>query len=301
MRRWDITAEQTMKKLFLGVALALLAVAMMAQQTFTGTTVLKTNMHYEDNFDVIVENFKSNVDKDTTIDAGMKGMVKMMAKGIVKNVLKQQEVQKYITALPEGEYTTINYWDGPNNRISAFTPELGRVMIWDQNEGTLIVAYPNLKTALKVTDPAYKSTQFLTSASYRPSDPNAEVTEINGFRAVPNFGTVAKETMPDSEGETIVLGGVEYVKVPAAGYILENYGILVQQTMSKEYFTQEQNLVTCKQAPAVAANYQLPDGYKIVTTADALVKSLKKAIKSNGLAIPCDADNVPENLWSIFK
>lgn len=302
MGRWDITANNTiMKKLFLGAAFALISLAMMAQQTFSGTTVLKTNMHYEENFDVMVENFKATVDKDTTLDAKTKGMAKGMAKAIVKNALKQLELQKYITSLPEGEYTTLNYWDGPKNRIAAFTPEIGRVMIWDGNEGTLIVAYPNLKTALKVTDPAYKTNQFRISTNYRETDPKAEVTEINGFRAVPNFGVVPKATVPNDKSDVIVIDEIEYVKVPAPGFILENYNILVQQNVTTDYYTQEQNLIAFNKAAVADANYQLPADYKVVNTADALVKSLQKAIKANKLAFPYDVTQTPEVIWSIFK
>ena len=301
MWRWDITANTIMKKLFFGAALALFSVAIMAQQTFTGTTILNMTMHYEESFDVMVENFKATVDKDTTMDAKTKGMAKSMAKAIVKNNLKQLELQKYIIALPEGEYTTLNYWDGINNRIAGFTPEIGRVMIWDGNEGTLIVAYPNLKTALKVTDPAYKTNQFRISTNYREADPNAEVTEINGFRAVPNFGVVPKATVPNDQSEVIVIDDIEYVKVPAPGYILENYSILVQQTVITDYYTQEQNLVSFTIAPVAEGNYQLPADYKVVNTADALVKSLQKAIKANKLAVPYDVTQKPEVIWSIFK
>lgn len=300
--RWDITANCIiMKKLFLGVAFALISFTLMAQQPFVGTTILKTNMHYEENFDVMVENFKATVDKDTVMDAKTKGLAKSMAKAIVKNTLKQIELQKYITSLPEGEYTTLNYWDGPKNRIAAFTPEIGRIMIWDGNEGTLIVAYPNLKTALKVTDPGFKTNQFRVSANYRDADPNAQVTEINGFRAVPNFGVVPKATLPNDKSEVIVIDEIEYVKVPAPGLILENYNILVQQNVTTDYYTQEQNLIAFNKATVADANYQLPADYKVVSTADALVKSLQKAIKANKLAFPYDVTQTPEVIWSIFK
>lgn len=271
----------------------------MAQNTFTGATIMRQSMHYENNFDVIVENVKTFIDKDTTMDASTKGMAKMMAKTIAKNQLKIMELQKYITALPDGEFSVYEKWDGVNNRAMIFTPELGRVLIWDGEEGTLIVAYMKLKTALKVTDPAYKTDQFRMSCAYIAPAADEEVTEINGFRAIPNYGLALYEKVGGDKSEAITIAGKEYVKVPAAGYKLENYGILVQQTVTTEYYTMDQNLVTCKQGPVDAANFALPEGYKVVNKADALVKSLKKAIKNNGLAVNYDVNQMPDVIWNI--
>ena len=288
-----------MKKTFLFIIFAISSVVLMAQNPFTGTTIMRQSMHYENNFDVIVENIKTFIDKDTTMDASTKGMAKMMAKAIAKNQLKVMELQKYITALPDGEYTVYEKWDGVNNRAMIFTPELGRVVIWDGNEGTLIVAYLNLKTAMKITDPAYKTDQFTMSCAYIAPAAGEEVTEINGFRAIPNYGLALYETVGGDKSEAITIAGKDYVKVPAPGYKLEYYGILVQQSATTEYYTMEQNLVLCQQGPVNAANFALPEGYKVVNKADALVKSLKKAIKNNGLAVNYDVNQMPEVVWNI--
>lgn len=288
-----------MKKTFLLLGLALCSIVLMAQNMFTGTTIMRQTMHYENNFDVIVENVKAFIDKDTTMDAGTKGMAKMMAKTIAKNQMKMMEIQKYITALPEGEFTTYEKWDGVNNRAMIFTPELGRVVVWDGNEGTLIVAYMNLKTALKVTDPSYKTNQFRMSCAYIAPAADEEVTEINGFRAIPNYGLAELAKVGGDKSEAINIDGKDYVKVPAPGYKLEYYGILVQQTSTTEYYTMEQTLTDCKQGPVDAANFSLPNDYKVVNKADALVKSLKKAIKNNGLAVNYDVKQMPEVIWSI--
>ena len=288
-----------MKKTCLFIVFAFCSVVLMAQNTFTGTTIMHQTMHYENNFDVIVENIKNYVDKDTTMDAGTKGMVKMMAKTIAKNQLKMLEIQKYITALPDGDFTVYEKWDGVNNRAMIFTPELGRVVILDGNEGTLIVAYLNLKTALKVTDPAYKTDQFRMSCAYIAPAADEEVTEINGFRAIPNYGLAEFEKVGGDKSEAINIAGKDYVKVPAPGYKLEYYGILVQQTSTTEYYTMEQTLNVCQQGPVNAANFSLPEGYKVVNKADAFVKSLKKAIKNNGLAVNYDVNLMPDVIWNI--
>jgi hypothetical protein len=61
----------------------------------------------------------------------------------------------------------------------------------------------------------------------------------------------------------------------------------------------DRTLTDCKQSAVVIANCSLSNDYKTVTKADALVKSLKKAIKNNGLAVNYDVKQMPEVIWSI--
>lgn len=290
-----------MKKTLLFIVLTWMSVSLMAQDVFIGSTVMRNKMHYEENFDVMVENVKATADKDTTLDASTKAMMKTFAKSIVKNQLKIIELQKYILSLPEGEYTMFERWDGVNNRAMVFTPEIGRVIIWLGDLGRLIVAYPNLKTALDVTNAGYVTEQFRLSCT--PVAPSAEedVQEINGFRAVANFGLFPIETVGGDKSEAITIAGKDYVKVPAAGFKHELYGIIVQQNVTNDYYTQEQNLLSLKAESVAEGNFQLPEGYNVVNSADALVKSLKKAIKSNGLVISADVNNMPEVIWDVRK
>lgn len=291
-----------MKKLCLLLTGALLSMGMFAQDPFVGYANQTMNMHYEDNQDVLVERVKTSLENNPQLDPAQKGMAMMLAKPIVKNTLKQLEVQQYLTSLPEGEWFLYQRWDGVNNRIANFVPKLGRIMVWDGNSGTLIIAYPNLKMALKVTEEAYKTNQFAMSAAYTPRIEGVEIEEINGFEAVPNYGLMPyDENSEVGEGEVIEQNGQKWIKVPAPGYKLADYGILVQQTVSTEFYSQETNLKAFGKEPVAEVNFELPAGYKVVNKADALVKNLKKAIKAGTLPIAYEAEKLPANIWDVAK
>lgn len=280
----------------------LASVAMMAQDPyFEGRTIVRSTMQYENNFDEILAKVKASIQANTQLNASEKGMALMFAKPIVKNTLKQQAINQYIIAFPDGEYEALNMWDGKNNRISSFVPALGRVMIWDGNSGELIVAFPSLKLALRVVNEVQKTQQWKNAATYRAENPGVEVTEINGYKAVPNYAITPKDSTATEDTEIVIIDGAEYMKLPAPGYILEHYSILVQQTVSNEYFTQEQDLLFYELRKANDANYTLPAGYKVVDKADGLVKELKKAIKKGTLAIPYDLKQIPDVVWDIFQ
>lgn len=290
-----------MKKFFLFGALAVISLCMSAQQIFVGQTNVRVNMHYEDNLDVLVDRVKTTLENNPSLDAAQKGMAKMLAKPIVKNTLKQQETQKYITSLPEGEWTQIQKWDGVKNRIVNFVPELGRIAITDGETGLFIVAYPKLKLALKVVDPSWKTEQWRMSCSLPPATENDEIEEINGFQSIANYALAPyDETNDDPDVEIIEVIGKKWTKVPASGYRLAEYGVTVQLATSNEFFTQETNLVAYRLETEISdVNFEIPADYKIVSTADELVKPLKKAIKANALAIPLDSQFLPENIWDI--
>jgi len=258
-------------------------------------------MHFEDNLDVLVDRVKTSLENNPNLDAAQKGMAKMLAKPIVKNTLKQLETQKYITSLPEGEWTQIQKWDGVNNRIANFVPELGRIAISDGETGTFIVAFPNLKMALKVVDPASKTEQWRMSCSLQPATENDEIEEINGFQCIANYGLAPyDENSEEEDVEIIEVIGKKWTKVPAPGYRLAEYGVIVQYSSSTEFFSQETNLVNYRVEPKITdVNFEIPADYKIVDKVDDLVKPLKKAIKANTLAIPFDAEFLPENIWDV--
>jgi len=291
-----------MKKLFLLMAGALMSIGMFAQDPFVGFTKQTMAMHYENNLDVLVDRVKTSIENNPNIDAASKGMAKMMAKPIVKNQLKQLEMMKYITSLPEGEWTVWQRWDGVNNRIVNFVPELGRIVSWDGNSGTVIVAYPNLKIASKETNEAYKTEQFKYSCNYTPLPEGVEIEEINGFEAVPNYGLAPyDENSEVEESEIIEVYGQKYIKIPAPGYKLVEYGMMVQHTMNTEFYSQETNMLSWGKEPIPDSDFVIPADYKLVNTTDELIKALKKPIKAGTLAIPYDKERLPESIWDVAK
>ena len=291
-----------MKKLFLLMAGALLSMGLFAQDPFVGFTKQTMAMHYEDNMDVLVDRVKTSIENNPNIDAASKGMAKMLAKPIVKNQLKQLEMMKYISSLPEGEWTIWQRWDGVNNRIVNFVPQLGRIVSWDGNSGTITVAYPNLKIGIKMVDEAYKTEQFKYSCVYTPLPEGVEIEEINGFEAVPNYGLAPYDENSDvEESEIIEVYGQKYIKIPAPGYKLVEYGMMVQHTMNTEFYSQETNMLSWGLEPILDSDFEIPADFKLMKTTDEMIKQLKKPIKAGTLAIPFDKERLPESIWDVAK
>lgn len=290
-----------MKKLILFVAALFTAASLSAQKPFTGNMIEKDMYHYEDNFDVIVEQAKKHIDDDKSIDAATKAMAKMMIKPIVKNYLKKLDDQKYLTSFPEGEFLTLMKVDPAGNRSIAFTPDLGRIFLKDGNTGRLIIAYPNLKIALDVTDPTYQNNSIQETC--RPTPVNeAEVEIVDGYRCIPNYALVAYDSVGGDLIDTMTVNGVLMVKLPMAGWCFADWsGLKKQQNISNEYYTSEISIPLLQEAEVNPANFVFPEGYKIFTEVDKITKELMKAVKKGNLATPYGLDQIPDVIWDIFK
>ncbi|MBO4621738.1 MAG: hypothetical protein J5635_03600 [Paludibacteraceae bacterium] len=292
-----------MKKLILLVAAMMATVTMNAQSAFSGNMIEKDVWHYETNQDIIVERVKKNADENPKIDAGTKALVKMMAKTIVKNALKQQEQQAYLTAFPEGEYLTLMKIDAANNRSIAFTPELGRVFIKDGNTGRFVIAYPALKIALDITEPQnYQNNAIQESAKYTPVRDESEVQLIDGYRCIPNYSLVAYDSVGGDMIDTMTVDGVLMIKLPTPGWrFAEHNNLLKSQEMSNEYYTYQIDILLMKEAEINPANFVLPSDYKTFQKADQMIKQIMAAVKKGKLATPYDVNQLPDVIWDVVK
>lgn len=292
-----------MKKL-LSLAIALLFCLGLSAQVFEGTYKDFFNNKWESNQDQIVENFKKNVDNNHDIPAASKAMAKMMAKTLVKNYLAQFEVSKYTTMYPDGKYTCYMWVDGPNNRVAAFCPELGRVVVRFPSEGKDYVIFPKLGIGCEMPYAANNSIKDLFTTNHI-QDPKKDAKQINGVNCIPAFALFSYENVGGEMKDTITYNGVLCVKMEADGYVHADYQMLpIQRNVANEFVTTSENIRNFTATKVDPKNFDIPkDGIKFVDSKK-LIKEVKGIVDDGEvgekMAISYEGE-VPAVVWDIVK
>ncbi len=297
------SSPTNMKKLFLLVMAVAMAGSMFAQH-FVGQTKTQVSFKYEDQFDVMVETYKKGVNESPVGDPVAKGMALMMAKPIIKGMLKRLETEKYLTSFPDGDYTNIAWIDAANNRYAYFCPELGRLLFVDCAKGVQYIAFPKIGVAAKYTFAPQQAYQVLyTKAAVRNSSEN--VTEINGIPCLPAITLLKYADVGGEMVDTVTYNGELCVMMPAAGFVHNEYqSFVIQQDEAKETHTSHTEVVALNEVAVDDSNFVFPESdYKMLDGAK-LAKEIKKRIKKGTvgeLTIPFDGDHVGKTIWDVAK
>lgn len=295
-----------MKKIFTFLSVLFVAFSLNAQSLFEGYWIEKDYYKWEDNTDVVIEKYKANIDANKDLQPSQKAMAKSMAGAIVKNALKRYDMLKYVELYPNGDFTTIVFFQGDNNRKMAAIPELGRVLVQDGNTGELIIAFPKLKIAYRDNKINWQNNgikEICTKSDIKFNED--EIVMMDGYRCVANFAGVEADKYEGdiSKAKTMVKDGKTYVLVPAPGFILADYNKIYKQVeISNEFVTQEIKMTKFQHKKISDANFT-PDlsGYKIFKDSSKMFKAVKKAADNGTLAFPMDENNIPDNIWDLFK
>lgn len=285
-----------MKK-FLCICLAIgFGLCVFAQQNqFEGNEFSKHSLKYEENFDIVLENAKKAIDANDQIAAADKALYKMFLKPMVKATLERMDLEKYLTDLPDGNYTVYGKIKG--NSCIAFCPELGRVIVRFPSEGYDYIIFPKLQLGCKIEYTPTKQIEEIYSPIH-VMDTKGKVVQINGIPCIPNYTLIEYEKVGGELVDTLTYNGVLYVMLPVPGYVHAEYQKMgIQTTTSNEYVTRSDEILKLEPQTVNNANFTIPEKYEIVDNKK-FVKKVKKIIKDDpaALSIPFNG-TLPDIIW----
>lgn len=273
-----------------------------AQEYFCGANVVRNTMHYLDDTDMLIEQVKNNALSNPALTPQQRAVAITQAPKTVADYKKQQERQRYVYGMPEGENIGVTYADGANNRTIGFMPKLGRLVMTNGDTGEMFIAFPRIKAAIRwLNDANVKAVDFRKILLHTPAVDESEVEIRNGFRCVPNSALVDYDKVGGEMIDTVTYEGKLCVKVPAPGYVFAEYNkLLCEQQMSTESYESEHQVLRLESFAVDPQSFVLLDGYKMYTNVDKLIDAVIKAEKKGQLAIPFDENApLPESMWLI--
>ena len=286
-----------MKKVIIAIASLVLCFNVTAQEYFTGDKCTKMDVKLEVDVQNVIKTAQQNVDK-LTKDPLVAAMAKSMIKTKVTKMFKQQELLRYTTTFPNGEFTSIAKLDTKNNRQIVFCPELGRFSIADGNKGLLFVVFPKLQLAYMEEKAEYCNQEALRLyTKMKLADVEPEM--IDGELCVPYYDYKPYDQVGGIMMDTITINGILYVKGESFGWAYADYPFLPYQIdLINEYGEQIITSLTMVEKEIDEANFEIPTGYKVGNDLAKFAKQVSAALKKQDASIPFDG-NIPDNLWSL--
>ena len=291
----------------INLCLMVMASAVMAQGKY-GSMDKRTYKNNQD-VNVAIEKVKAQIMEIQDAGALAKSLAKKIATNKVKKQFKQMAENQYAFGFPDGEYTEYGYFDTDNNRSVGFIPQLGRIVINDWKNGQATIAFPNLKLALSYSfnpETMRQQGQFDIADMFtsKPLLDGQEVEEIDGFMGAENVAY--HKDKPLADGETaekeIVVDGKRYEAILLPGHLLMKnekefyYGIYIDGETNTPYLSMSVQLLEFKPCEVDEANFQLPEGYKVVKDVKSLNKLLLKEVKQNK-HVMLDPGELPAIFW----
>ena len=265
-----------------------------AQEYFVGDIVDNVECHMHINADSIIE---IELAKEDFSPAEMK-LARAMAKPFVSKMMKELEMNLYISYFPEGLFTQVTKFDGENNRSISFCPKLGRIIVNDYDKGLLFVAFPKLNLACQEIDSTH-CTKNVQLRARKIENPDIKPELVDGIPCVPLYGYEEYEEREDAPKDTVTVNGVLCVK-EKLGWAYADYPFMGYKTEVNSIYGSLKRTSILTPKAIDKNNFILPQNYQVFDDLKKFSKKVATALKKQDPAIEWD-ETIPENLWSIVQ